>query len=62
MSYFPDVVTAYKNLQKEKETLESTVQVLSTATVTSSTSYAEVTASETESNTKEVKEKKNVLF
>jgi hypothetical protein len=46
---FIDVVTAYKNLKKEKEALESTVQVLSTPTEPPPT-----TDNEASSNAKEV--------
>jgi hypothetical protein len=46
-----DVVTAYKNLKKEKEALESTVQVLSS---TSASVELTNTDNETNSNAKEV--------
>ena len=47
---FADLFTAYKNLQKEKEVLESTVRVLSTtaSTVESTTTDNEGNASATE--------------
>jgi hypothetical protein len=48
---FIDVVTAYKNLKKEKEALESTVQVLSS---TSASVEPTNTDNETNSNAKEV--------
>ncbi|CAF4143814.1 unnamed protein product [Rotaria magnacalcarata] len=46
---FTDVVTAYKNLKKEKDALESTVQVLS-STSAPTTATGDATASENESN------------
>jgi hypothetical protein len=52
---FTDVVTAYKNLQKEKEALESTVRVLSaTAVPFASSGESTTTEAETDANAKEV--------
>jgi hypothetical protein len=46
---FLDVVAAYKNLKKEKEALESTVRVFSSATAPTASS-GETTTSENETN------------
>ncbi|CAF4928230.1 unnamed protein product, partial [Rotaria sp. Silwood1] len=51
---FADVVAAYKNLQKEKEALESTVRVFSSPTVPTTTSGESIIAeNDTNLNTKE---------
>lgn len=52
---FTDIVTAYKNLKKEKEALESTLQILSSNTSTGQTTTLE-------NKTKEVIYSSSIFF